>query len=538
MTRVESGKIKGPFLFDSDRLDALVEEQRRSYPAAAPFAHCVIDGLFPEPLLDRILEEFPGAGEIDWIRKNADTCKLKLATRDEAQLGETTRRFIQELNSSTFLRAVEKISGIEGLIPDPHLYGGGLHQTLKGGFLNVHADFNKHEKLNLDRRLNVLIYLNKDWPEEYGGHLELWGSTMERCEKRVLPIFNRMVIFSTTDSSFHGHPHPLSCPESVTRKSIALYYYTNGRPASEASPPHSTLYQSPRGETAPSVWKQRLSRLRKWALPPVGPPDKRSLLPLKGWEPPPAPVALIDRLTDQQLEELNGLLDFNCFTVDGQGRRFGLPAGENKRNTPQDIPDRRVALLDEVVGLKGKRVLEVGCFEGVHTIALAQRAGSVVALDSRVGNVVKTMVRAAFYEQHPRVMVYDLEKLKSPAPVWMEANVAFHVGVLYHMTDPVRHLKILCAGVSDAILLDTHVAREDQLNAEYEVDGRLWRCCRRKEAGYRAAFAGMGDHAKWLLEADIHGVLKEAGFAEIKSIETRDERHGKRILLIARRSSR
>ena len=108
----------------------------------------------------------------------------------------------------------------------------------------MHADFNVHPKLKLDRRLNMLIYLNKDWREEYGGHLELWDQSGKTCRKRILPMFNRTVVFSTTDRSFHGHPHPLTCPPGMTRKSVSLYYYTAGRPPEERSVAHDTLFIS------------------------------------------------------------------------------------------------------------------------------------------------------------------------------------------------------------------------------------------------------------------------------------------------------
>lgn len=253
------------FLFDIEKLNALATELGQAYPRAQPFPHCVIDGFFPESTLNRILDEYPGAGQVDWIRKNAEACTLKLATRDETQLGSVTRQFIYELNSSVFISALEKITGIDGLIPDPYLYGGGLHQILSGGYLKIHADFNKHERLKLDRRLNLLLFLNKDWREDYGGHLELWDTSMQRCEKRLLPIFNRMVVFSTTDFSYHGHPDPLPCPADLTRKSIALYYYSNGRPRSEISGSHSTLYRNRPGEVLWSIWKEKLIR---W-VPPV-----------------------------------------------------------------------------------------------------------------------------------------------------------------------------------------------------------------------------------------------------------------------------
>lgn len=233
------------FAFDPAKLESLASEHREAYLRAVPFSHIVLDGLFSEEVLDRICEEFPKPGEVNWTLRYHDNSK-KLEFSSENRMGESAWRFIAQLNSSTFVSFLEKLTGIDGLIPDPHLWGGGLHQIERGGYLNIHADFNWHEKLKLDRRLNLLIYLNKDWKEEYGGHLELWNRDLSRCEKKCLPLFNRCVIFSTTDYSYHGHPVPLTSPEGVTRKSIALYYYSRGRPAHEVSRPHSTLYRKKR----------------------------------------------------------------------------------------------------------------------------------------------------------------------------------------------------------------------------------------------------------------------------------------------------
>jgi len=230
-----------------ESLGRLGAARRADYTSADPFPHIVIDDFLPAEVLEGVLGEFPGPDAIDWKRFKDGTGR-KLATRDEGQMGPRTLTLLHELNSSRFVRFLEALTGIDGLIPDPHLEGGGLHQIERGGFLKVHADFNKHEKLGLDRRLNLLLYLNKDWKDEYGGHLELWTQDMDRCAHRVLPVFNRCVVFSTTDSSFHGHPEPLTCPDGWSRKSIALYYYTNGRPAEEVSRAHSTLYQRRPGE--------------------------------------------------------------------------------------------------------------------------------------------------------------------------------------------------------------------------------------------------------------------------------------------------
>jgi 2-polyprenyl-3-methyl-5-hydroxy-6-metoxy-1,4-benzoquinol methylase len=266
--------------------------------------------------------------------------------------------------------------------------------------------------------------------------------------------------------------------------------------------------------------------------------DVPTQTPLHGWPASQVASPLLDSLTDEQLEELNRLLAFRCFTTDKAGRRFGNPAGAKKRNAPQELPDRRVEQLHREIDLSDKRVVEVGCFEGVHTSALCARAKKVTALDSRVENVVKTMVRCSFYDQHPRVAVFDLETLKDSPPEWLHCDVLFHVGVLYHLTDPVTHLETLLKGVSHSILLDTHVARDEQLDSEYQALGRTWKYFRYGERKrYGAMFAGMRDHAKWLHEKDLHQVLKLCGFETIKTLEVRDERNGLRVCILASRLS-
>ena len=122
------------------------------------------------------------------------------------------------------------------------MIGGGIHQSLPGAVLRIHADFNKHPLWQFRRRLNVLLFLNKDWKEDYGGHIELWSSDMQSCEQKILPIANRLVIFTLSNKSFHGHPKPLNCPKGMTRKSIATYYYNNE--IVQESEEHSTLWQS------------------------------------------------------------------------------------------------------------------------------------------------------------------------------------------------------------------------------------------------------------------------------------------------------
>ena len=232
---------------NQDYLNNLSTKYKQAYSQGQPFPHIVIDDFLPEYILENILEEFPQPGVIDWKQFDNATEK-KLASTSESQMGESTRLLLYQLNSSIFINFLESLTGIEGIIPDPHFVGGGLHQIQRGGYLKIHADFNHHKKLHLDRRLNLLIYLNKNWQEEYGGHFEMWNAEMTRCEQKILPIFNRCVIFNTTDFSYHGHPHPLNCPPESTRKSLALYYYSNGRPPEEVSEKHSTLFKTSDGK--------------------------------------------------------------------------------------------------------------------------------------------------------------------------------------------------------------------------------------------------------------------------------------------------
>jgi 2OG-Fe(II) oxygenase superfamily len=239
-----------------------------AYLSARPFPHVVFDDFFDPRLVDEVLGEFPKPGAIRWQRFDNES-EIKLASATEASFGPLTRLLLYHLNSMTFLEFLSQVTGIANLIPDPSFDGGGLHQIVRGGKLGVHADFNKHRSYNLDRRLNLLLYLNKDWREEYGGHLQLWDRDMTRCEARVAPLFNRVMIFGTTDFTYHGHPDPLTCPDGMTRKSLALYYFTNGRPAEEVSGEHSTLFRPRDAADLRPTARQRLRRLASDLLPPI-----------------------------------------------------------------------------------------------------------------------------------------------------------------------------------------------------------------------------------------------------------------------------
>lgn len=246
-------------ILEPDSLQSLAVSFGPLHRDAEPFPHSVIDGFLPSDVLRAVIAEFPGPDDITW-KHHRHRHSEKLACGDELAMGPVTRQLIWELNSAPMVRFLEQLTGIVGLIPDPLLVGGGLHRIERGGHLGVHADFNLHPEWNLDRRLNLLIYLNEGWKDDYGGHLEIWSRDMAQCVEKILPVANRCVIFNTSDHSFHGHPVPLTCPEGQSRKSIALYYYSNGRPEEEKSESHSTLYQerpTRRGTELMRKWKLR-----------------------------------------------------------------------------------------------------------------------------------------------------------------------------------------------------------------------------------------------------------------------------------------
>ena len=242
----------------------------------------------------------------------------------------------------------------------------------------------------------------------------------------------------------------------------------------------------------------------------------------------------IDALRDEDLKRLNRLLPWQCFTLDGRGRQFGQAASAIKRNTPQHIPDRRIVELDRRLPLAGLDVLEIGCFEGIHTTALLGFGARVTAVDSRVENVIKTVVRLWGFGLQADVRVCDVERVEDLAGL-PEVDVTHHVGVLYHLVDPIRHLRQVLKRTRKAIMLDTHYVHDSEASKRYDVDGRSYAYKHYREKARQSAFAGMYDHAKWLPLGALTGLLADEGFARVDVSELREERNGLRTLIYASR---
>ncbi|MFI3185064.1 MAG: 2OG-Fe(II) oxygenase [Methylococcaceae bacterium] len=253
-----------------EQLNKIAEENSEKYQQALPFPHIYFDDFFPKDFLAKVAEEFPEANSEIWQKFEA-AAEKKLASKGDADIGPYARALISIMNSGMFIEFIEKLTGISGLLPDPHLTGGGMHQIMPGGKLSLHVDFNKYQRKNLERRLNILVYLNENWEESYGGFLEFWDKDVTKAEVKILPLFNRVALFSTTETSWHGHPDPLTCPENRTRRSVALYYYTVGRPEEEQAEEHTTVFKERPGEklTEFKLDKQKVKDIVKDFIPPI-----------------------------------------------------------------------------------------------------------------------------------------------------------------------------------------------------------------------------------------------------------------------------
>ncbi len=232
-------------IFDYEQWNSQLHELAKTYCGASPYPHIVLENFLDPGILEQCITEFDelnrSDGWINYVHYN----EKKRGLNKVDLLPPAITRTINELNSPAFLRFLSTLTGIPNLLKDESFEGGGIHQSGRGGYLNIHADFTVHpHHRNWQRRVNVLVYLNKDWPDEWGGQLELWDRNMKACERKVAPIFNRCVIFNTDADSYHGHPEPMTCPEDRYRRSIALYYFTE-----EEKPfRRATLYKTRPGE--------------------------------------------------------------------------------------------------------------------------------------------------------------------------------------------------------------------------------------------------------------------------------------------------
>jgi hypothetical protein len=236
------------------------------YKSAKPFPHVVIDNMFPDELLDHLVEEMPPITPEKWVENNEEHLR-KFNLRSAVDLGETGYRMAAFVHSAAFLYFLSEVTGIFQLLPDPYLQGSGYHVIPRGAKFDVHADRNTAYETGLTRRLSMITYLNKSWPHEYGGQLELWNADGSRCETVIEPVFNRTVIFEIGDQYFHGVPSPVACSPGQSRNSWVVYYHTASH-AKQAAP-HTSIYAPSFYQGQNQKQNRPLLRLVKDVTPPL-----------------------------------------------------------------------------------------------------------------------------------------------------------------------------------------------------------------------------------------------------------------------------
>ncbi len=235
---------------------------RSEYASAEPFPHLVIDGLFPAERLLAVSADFDTAPAATW-RDIKSGLQRKRATPPDSPLPPFVQDYFNTLNSGPFIRFLSEITGINNLIPDPALHGGGMHEVEEGGAFEIHLDFERHPRTFLDNRLVVITYLNDNWLPTDGGNLELWHTKPPRCAASVTPVFGRTVILEQSQISAHGHPRPIR--DGRKRRSVTAYFYTNGRAQSTTSNMLPTTYLAHKGYSV----RQRVELGLRLVAPPI-----------------------------------------------------------------------------------------------------------------------------------------------------------------------------------------------------------------------------------------------------------------------------
>lgn len=250
---------------DLEAAEAAGRALAAQYQSGEPYHHIGVDNFLPLSVLEKVREEALKMGEKRPEHMSPQE-HLKTSYSPDV-LPHYSRLVFNALNSKAFLRFLEEMTGIEHLIPDPYFLGAGIHRTNTGGYLGIHADFNMHKKMYLERRLNILVYLNPDWKPEYGGGFEVWTKDMKTQIAQFAPVMGRMCCFSTSSDSYHGNPEPVNHPNDDPRLSIALYYYTPTW--SEERVAHSTLFRPRPGSSDQAAGRAHRKRMAQQFLPPV-----------------------------------------------------------------------------------------------------------------------------------------------------------------------------------------------------------------------------------------------------------------------------
>lgn len=230
--------------FAPERLRALGVRDHEAYVSAVPWPHVVVDDLFSRAGLEELARELDGVRPAA-ILHHVTSRTVKNESAEVRGLGPAMDAFQKAMDSPAMTSYLEAVTGIAGLVADPTRELAGLHETPVGGFTKIHTDFSHHPTTGLHHRINALLYMNPEWHDDWGGQLELWPSDMSGDPTIVQPTLGTFVVFATNDASKHGLPRAVACPEGISRKSLAFYYYSVERHGDTLSVRHSSYHARP-----------------------------------------------------------------------------------------------------------------------------------------------------------------------------------------------------------------------------------------------------------------------------------------------------
>ena len=236
-----------------------IDELQATYRTAKPFPHVVIDDMFAPEVLDALLVEMADMGRDKWMQVANDSRERTLRMKSAAEMGPAGERLLSIVHAAGFLHFLSEITGIPQLLPDPYLLGSGYAQMRRGDYFNVHSDRNVAYDTGMLRRLAMIVFLNKSWPADYHGKLELWNHEATSCDATIEPLFNKTIIFEVANPNYHGVPVPLACPSERSRQSFILYYHTVGIPGQPYPKPHTSLF-APRTHGTNRVTLKQIGR--------------------------------------------------------------------------------------------------------------------------------------------------------------------------------------------------------------------------------------------------------------------------------------
>jgi hypothetical protein len=238
-----------------------IAQLQQQLNSGVPFPHLVLQNVFNPVLLDLVAEEFDQLpeGYLADVKSRYESTRRSVLG---AALGPAAQVYFDTINSGWFTEWLSAVTAIPYLLPDPKLFGGGLHESKNGATFAVHRDFNRHRHLGLKNEMVFITYLNKNWDPEWGSALELWDKKNDRCVTMVQPEFGHSILLPHGPVSYHGHTKPLQAPEGRSRRSVAAYFYTSPLAGKQHGDESASRFMK-------TTRKDQIQTIARWITPPA-----------------------------------------------------------------------------------------------------------------------------------------------------------------------------------------------------------------------------------------------------------------------------